>query len=98
MINYLVNQQYARYENLSILTDKQKDFIREKRYSKDLAGRVIKGNKLAEDDWNVLNSTVNSLPVTKDVKKKILENLKSTKESIRHSAVMAIDNHYKNVF
>lgn len=98
LINYLVNQQYARYENLSILTDKQKDFIREKRYSKDLAGRVIKGNKLTEDDWNVLNSTVNSLPVTKDVKKKILENLKSTKESIRHSAVMAIDNHYKNVF
>lgn len=98
LINYLVNQQYARYENLSILTDKQKDFIREKRYRKDLAGRVIKGNKLTEDDWNVLNSTVNSLPVTKDVKKKILENLKSTKESIRHSAVMAIDNHYKNVF
>ena len=98
LINYLVNQQYARYESLSILTKKQKDFIREKRYSKDLAGRVIKGNKLTDEDWNVLNSSVNSLPVTKDVKKKIHDNLKSTKESVRYSAIIAIDNHYKNVF
>lgn len=98
LVNYLVNQQEANFDHLSFLTKNQKDWIYNKRYSKDLANRVIKNNKVTDEEWNAIKNRVNSMPVTQDVKDVIWTNLHSKTESVRKNAITQMNNHYRNVF
>ena len=64
IIEYLINQQNARYDDLKVLTETEKQFIKTKRYSKDLANRILSDEefkKLTDEDWNnIINSNLNS--------------------------------------
>lgn len=98
LVVYLVNQQEANFDHLSFLNKKQKDWIHNKRYSKDLANRIIKGNKVTNEEWDVVKHRINAMPVTQDIKDVIWNNIQSKTESVRRNAITQMNNHYRNVF
>lgn len=98
LVVYLVNQQEANFDHLSFLNRKQKDWIHNKRYSKDLANRIIKGNKVTNEEWEVIKHRINAMPVTQDIKDVIWNNMQSKTESVRRNAITQMNNHYRNVF
>lgn len=98
LVVYLVNQQEANFDHLSFLNKKQKDWIHNKRYSKDLANRIIKGNKVTNEEWDVVKHRINAMPVTQDIKDVIWNNLQSKTESVRRNAITQMNNHYRNIF
>lgn len=98
LVVYLVNQQEANFDHLSFLNRKQKDWIHNKRYGKDLANRIIKGNKVTNEEWEVIKHRINAMPVTQDIKDVIWNNMQSKTESVRRNAITQMNNHYRNVF
>lgn len=98
LVVYLVNQQEANFDHLSFLNRKQKDWVHNKRYSKDLANRIIKGNKVTNEEWEVIKHRINAMPVTQDIKDVIWNNIQSKTESVRRNAIVQMNNHYRNVF
>lgn len=98
LIVYLINQQEADYMQLNILSRKQKAYIAEKRYSRDLRNRVINGNKLSKADLEVLQNRVNSMLVDADLKSRIMDGIKSSSRASRVSAMSMIERIYNNVF
>ena len=98
LVDYLINQQTAYYDNLSILTKEQKAYIKNQRYSKDLANRVRNNEKLSQDDYSVLENRVNSMPATDEVRQEVIENLHSDEQTARNNAMNVIERYYRNIF
>lgn len=98
LVDYLINQQTAYYDNLSILTKEQKAYIKNQRYSKDLANRVRNNEKLSQDDYSVLENRVNSMPATDEIRQQVIENLHSDEQTARNNAMNAIERYYRNIF
>ena len=99
LVEYCVNQQNANYEGLSILTDKQKADIAKRRFAKNLANRIVQGDKVTKAEWNSLELRVNSIPyLSSDAKKEIINKLHSENMHDRINALTKIDNAYKGVF
>lgn len=98
LANYLVNQQEANFDQLSFLTSEQKEWIHNKRYSKDLSNRIIKNNKVTDEEWTSVKHRINSMPVTQDIKDVIWNNLHSKTESVRRNAITQLNNYYRNIF
>lgn len=98
LVDYLINQQTAYYDNLSILTKAQKEYIKNQRYSKDLANRVRNNEKLSQADYNVLENRVNSMPATDEVRQQVIENLHSDEQTARNNAMNVIERYYRNIF
>ena len=98
LVDYLINQQTAYYDNLSILTKEQKAYIKNQRYSKDLANRVRNNEKLSQADYSVLENRVNSMPATDEVRQQVIENLHSNEQTARNNAMNVIERYYRNVF
>ena len=98
LVDYLINQQTAYYDNLSILTKEQKIYIKNQRYSKDLANRVRNNEKLSQDDYSVLENRVNSMPATDEVRQQVIENLHSNEQTARNNAMNVIERYYRNTF
>lgn len=98
LVDYLINQQTAYYDNLSILTKAQKKYIKNQRYSKDLANRVRNNEKLSQADYNVLENRVNSMPATDEVRQQVIENLHSDEQTARNNAMNVIERYYRNIF
>lgn len=98
LVDYLINQQTAYYDNLSILTKAQKVYIKNQRYSKDLANRVRNNEKLSQADYNVLENRVNSMPATDEVRQEVIENLHSDEQTARNNAMNVIERYYRNIF
>lgn len=98
LVDYLINQQTAYYDNLSILTKAQKAYIKNQRYSKDLANRVRNNEKLSQADYNVLENRVNSMPATDEVRQQVIENLHSDEQTARNNAMNVIERYYRNIF
>ena len=100
LYDYLANQPYAEYK-LPIFTKEEQRKIAALRWCKNLYARIIDNKsykKLTENDWNVLNERVNSLPIAEADKKRILANLKSEQSDVRRSAMNRISALYKGVF
>ena len=98
LVDYLINQQTAYYDNLSILTKEQKAYIKNQRYSKDLANRVRNNEKLSQADYSVLENRVNSMPAIDEVRQQVIENLHSSEQTARNNAMNVIERYYRNVF
>lgn len=100
LYNYCINQPYADYR-LDVFTKTQMDKIAAMRWCRNLYARVINNTSykhLTDNDWNVLNNRVNSLPVSQQQKDKILTALKSSNKDTRASAMNKIALVYKGVF
>lgn len=100
LYNYCINQPYADYR-LDVFTKTQIDKIAAIRWCRNLYARVIDNTSykhLTDNDWNVLNNRVNSLPVSQQQKDKILTALKSSNKDTRASAMNKIALVYKGVF
>ena len=98
LINYLINQQEASFDNLTFLTKAQKKFVHDKRWNKDLANRIIKGNKVTDEEFNSIKNRINSLPIPQSQKDVIWTNLHSKTEGTRRNAFAQLNNFYRNVF
>lgn len=100
LYNYCINQLYADYL-LDVFTKTQIDKIAAIRWCRNLYARVIDNTSykhLTDNDWNVLNNRVNSLPVSQQQKDKILTALKSSNKDTRASAMNRIASVYKGIF
>ena len=100
LFDYLINQPYADAD-LDFFTADEKRKIKASRWCKDLYNRVINDasfKKLSDNDWRVLESRVNSLPVNQNEKDRILKNLHSTSSSARTGAMNRIAAAYEGVF
>ena len=100
LYNYCINQPYADYR-LDVFTKTQIDKIAAIRWCRNLYARVINNTSykhLTDNDWNVLNNRVNSLPVSQQQKDKILTALKSSNKDTRASAMNKIALVYKGIF
>ena len=100
LYNYCINQPYADYK-LDVFTKTQIDKIAATRWCRNLYARVIDNTSykhLTDNDWNVLNNRVNSLPVSQQQKDKILTALKSNNKDTRASAMNKIALVYKGIF
>lgn len=100
LYNYCINQPYADYR-LDVFTKTQMDKIAAMRWCRNLYARVIDNTSykhLTDNDWNVLNNRVNSLPVSQQQKDKILTALKSSNKDTRASAMNKIALVYKGIF
>ena len=100
LYNYCINQSYADYK-LDVFTKTQIDKIAATRWCRNLYARVIDNTSykhLTDNDWNVLNNRVNSLPVSQQQKDKILTALKSNNKDTRASAMNKIALVYKGIF
>jgi len=98
LFNYLINQQYADIQNITVLTNKQKQAIIEKRWSKDLRNRVVKGEKLSNQDIISLEAKINSIPTDKRVKTILYNNIRSKNTRARTDAMSTIENYYSDLF
>lgn len=101
IIEYLINQQNARYDDLKVLTETEKQFIKTKRYSKDLANRILSDEefkKLTDEDWNVINNRINYLQADKLVKDQIRKMLHSESANARAAGLGILDNEYSGKF
>lgn len=100
LYDYCINQPYADYR-LDVFTKTQMDKIAATRWCRNLYARVIDNTSykhLTDNDWNVLNNRVNSLPVSQQQKDKILTALKSSNKDTRASAMNKIALVYKGIF
>lgn len=100
LYDYCINQPYADYR-LDVFTKTQIDKIAATRWCRNLYARVIDNTSykhLTDNDWNVLNNRVNSLPVPQQQKDKILTALKSSNKDTRASAMNKIALLYKGIF
>lgn len=100
LYDYCINQPYADYR-LDVFTKTQMDKIAATRWCRNLYARVIDNTSykhLTDNDWNVLNNRVNSLPVSQQQKDKILTALKSNNKDTRASAMNKIALVYKGIF
>lgn len=100
LYDYCINQPYADYR-LDVFTKTQIDKIAATRWCRNLYARVINNTSykhLTDNDWNVLNNRVNSLPVSQQQKDKILTALKSNNKDTRASAMNKIALVYKGIF
>ena len=100
LYDYCINQPYADYR-LDVFTKTQIDKIAATRWCRNLYARVIDNTSykhLTDNDWNVLNNRVNSLPVSQQQKDKILTALKSSNKDTRASAMNKIALVYKGIF
>lgn len=100
LYDYCINQPYADYR-LDVFTKTQMDKIAAIRWCRNLYARVIDNTSykhLTDNDWNVLNNRVNSLPVSQQQKDKILTALKSSNKDTRASAMNKIALVYKGIF
>lgn len=100
LYDYCINQPYADYR-LDVFTKTQIDKIAAMRWCRNLYARVIDNTSykhLTDNDWNVLNNRVNSLPVSQQQKDKILTALKSSNKDTRASAMNKIALVYKGIF
>lgn len=100
LYDYCINQPYADYR-LDVFTKTQIDKIVAMRWCRNLYARVIDNTSykhLTDNDWNVLNNRVNSLPVSQQQKDKILTALKSNNKDTRASAMNKIALVYKGIF
>lgn len=99
LVDYLVNQQTANFEGLTILTDEQKTNINKRRFAKNLANRILFGEPVTKAEWNSIEQRVNSMPLASDKQKKqIMTNLQSDSTPARMSALNQINAFYKSVF
>lgn len=76
LIRYLIDQENAQFEHLTILTATEKKFIHDKRWNKNVYYRAM-NDSLYDDDYKQLEAKVNSLPVEQTIKDDLLKKLHS---------------------
>lgn len=84
-----------------IFTEDEKKRILMTAWCKNLYARVIDDTnfkKLSENDWNVLESRINALPIKESEKDILRKNLKSEKKDVRTSAMNKLANAYRGIF
>lgn len=100
LYEYLLYQSNADYD-ISILSQEEKNRIRQVRWCKNLYRRVVSKTaykKLTDADWKVLTNRVNAMPSDSETKTRLLANLKSDNSFTRMQTMNAIAARYKNIF
>ena len=95
LIGYLIDQENAQFEHLTILTATEKKFIHNKRWNKNVYYRAM-NDSLRDDDYKQLEAKVNSLSVEQTVKDDLLKKLHDDDEI--ESFFNDIKYHYNGVF
>lgn len=95
---FIINQQYAQFEHLTILSDPEKRAIYNARYGKGLANRVVFTGKITDAELENLRKRVNSTPLMSSEKAEILDGLKSKNLITRYAAMQKLDNFYRNQY
>ena len=99
---YLVNQQEeSGYWEYKSLTDKQKQWIQNNRFSKNLYNKIVNQklyNTLSQSERKVIDTKINNLPISKQEKSELLNGYLDKNQSVRISTMSKIDKHYKNIF
>lgn len=104
LYDYITNNAYGNVlvqDVHDLFSDEEVRKIRAAVWCKNLCARVIsdtKFKKLTKNDWTVLESRVNAMPVAAEEKTRILENLHSSKSDVRAGAMNRIALVYSNVF
>lgn len=103
---YMILQQNINYNDLSVLTKAQRDFIIKHRSNREMANDLRSGKTLNTHQMNVLKARVNSLRASAEYKTDIRKGLgyndnwqkiSSTKVS-RINSLARLDNAYRNQF
>lgn len=95
---YLVNQQYAKFEHLTILTEKEKQDIYTKRYSKDLANRIVFDDSVSDKDYHVIQKRISYTPMSPEKKTQLIRDIKSSDIRDRMDAMYELNKFYRNQF
>lgn len=101
LIIYLVNQQNAEFEDLTILNAQQKKFVRDHRFNKTLAAKIINELKVTDEEWNSVMNRINGLDISEQDKEALRRNVQSTgpkNRSLRQNALAAIDRQYDDIY
>ena len=106
LAQYLILQQHANYNDITVLSKPQRDFIRKHRFGKDLTNKILAGKALDADEINLLKARINSMRVSAKNKADIRKGLGfnsnwqkiKTSDLSRRNALMRLDNAYKNQF
>lgn len=101
LVVYLINQKNANFENLTILNAEQKKFIRDHRFNKTLATKIINETKVTDDEWNSVMNRINSLNISEQDKDVLRKNVKSNgpkNKRLRENALSVIDKHYNDIY
>lgn len=101
LIMYLINQQNARYNDLTFLTAQEKKFVKDHRFNKELAQKIIKGQKVTDEELNSVMNRINSLPLDKADKDRLRKSilLKGDKsKQVRQNALASIDRRYDDIY
>lgn len=95
LIQFCITQTNAHFDDLTILTPEQKQFIHDHRYNIEMFKRLLndQGNV---NDKTVIRQRINSAPVTKEVKDDILKKIESDKQSVRLSGLRELDTIYNH--
>ena len=96
---YLCNNPKAKFENITVFSENQLQFIKEHRYNYILAARFEDGIA-TDDDVNVILNRINGSTLSEDVKNKFVSVVKSKSSTFaeRKNVLKTLDKEYDNVF
>lgn len=95
LIQFCITQTNAQFDELTILTDEQKEYIHNHRYNIEMFKRLL-NDKGTVNDKTVIRQRINSAPVKQNVKDDILKKIESDKQSVRLSGLRELDTIYNH--
>ena len=99
LVEYYINQQEdTSYKTNGLFDDKQIKFIENKRHSYDLRNRIVKGEKLSQDDLIVIGNRINYLPIKQETKNQLRENIFSTQQVKRIAGMNKLSEAYRDIY
>lgn len=101
LIVYLVNQQNADFESLTILNAEQKKFVRDHRFNKTLANKIINESKVTDEEWNSVINRINALVISENDKSVLRKNIRAAgpkNRNLRQNALASIDRRYDDIY
>lgn len=101
LIEYCVNQQNIVLETMKSLSPEAIRWIKDKRYSKDLANRLVSINginEITKGERDMLTNKINSLAVDKNTKEKLLTDIFSLNSAARKTALETLNVFYRNLY
>lgn len=95
LIQFCITQTNAQFDELTILTDEQKEYIHNHRYNIEMFKRLL-NNQGNLNDKTVIRQRINSAPVKQNIKDDILKKIESDKQSVRLSGLRELDTIYNH--
>ena len=94
----ITEQELSELVARNVLTDEDKNTIRRKRWSRDIARKIADGRKLNKAESTIITLRVNNSTLAQKLKTKLLSDIKSTDRTTRVHALQRLDTQYNYVF